>query len=309
VLLTRPLPPPIINGFTVQPPQAAAGQLLQAAWDASGAASFTLSLNGMVVQTLDGNAESASLTTEGLLGAVRVGLVAENSGGEASAEATAVVTAPLAIAAFNSNPDALVRNVVLPVTFAWSAPGAVSVRLLGTEALSASPVTEALPPEGTITLTAYVLSPESELLVTLIAEDASGQRIQQSLALPVSDPLCTAIGDTNLTDLPFVSGQVISTVPAGTPVVVDARNSDSTWLRVRLGGVRGWGEATAFSCGESFDLSALQPDPTVPQASPTPVAPAVPAATSAPAGPTVPTPGVTSQPGTTSTTTGASPQG
>ena len=124
LLLLRPPAPPTVTSFSVQPPQVPAGQALQAAWDADGAASLTLSLNGAVVQTLDGNVESASLSTDGLEGVVRVALLASNSGGEASAEATAVVTPPLTIETFNANPNEVVRNVVLPVTFAWSAPGA-----------------------------------------------------------------------------------------------------------------------------------------------------------------------------------------
>ena len=143
---------------------------------------------------------------------------------------------------------------------------------MGAEALTATAIAEVLPAEGTLTVNAYVISPEQEMLVTLIAQDADGRTVQQSLALPVGDPLCTPAADVSLYNAPFAGAQVISTVPAGTPVVVDARNQDGSWLRVRLGGFRGWGEATAFTCSSAFAINALQPDPTIPQASPTPAA-------------------------------------
>ena len=288
LLLTRQPEPPVISSFAVQPASVPAGQALEASWNVEGADTLTLTLNGATAQTLDGDATSASLVTGGLDGAVQIALLAANPGGEVRAEATAVVTTPLQIETFNASPAGLVRHVAMPVTFAWSAPGAASVQLIGLEALTANSVPGALPAEGTITVNAYVIIPDPEILVTLVAEDAAGNRLQQSLALPVADPLCTPAANTNLYNLPFLSAQVISTVPAGTPVVVDARNSDGTWLRVRLGGVRGWGEATGFTCSEGFAISALQPDPTVPQDAPTQAA-STPAATSSPAGQATPT--------------------
>lgn len=305
LLITRQPAPPAISSFVVQPASVPAGQALQASWLAEGADELTLTVNGAAVQTLNGSAGSASVATSGLEGPVTVALVAANRGGEVSAEATAVVTVPLAIETFNAAPSALIRHVAMPITFAWSAPGAASVYLAGAEALTANTIPGTLPAEGTLTVNAYVILPDSEILVTLVAQDAAGNRLQQSLALPVVDPLCTPAADISLYGLPFRSAQVISTVPAGTPLVVDARNSDGSWLRVRLGGLRGWGEAGAFTCSEGFDVTALQPDPTVPQTAPTQTA-ATPPPTSPPTAQASPTPGATSEAGAAATPTESS---
>jgi hypothetical protein len=101
----------------------------------------------------------------------------------------------------------------------------------------------------------------------------------------------------SLYNLPDRTAQVVSTVPAGTAVVVDARNSDGTWLRARLGGVRSWGEASAFTCADTFRITDLQPDPTVRQASATPASAATSAATSAPVIVPSITPPATASPG------------
>ena len=310
VLATRPSAPPTINGFAVQPASVPAGQDLQAAWDAEGADTIVLSVNGAVVQTLDGDASQASVSTGGLVGPVSVVLQASNNGGDVSAEATANVVPPLTVAAFNADSPTLVRHVVQPITFAWSAPGAARVRLYGTEVLTTTPIDESLPAEGSLTVTAYLISPEPEVLLTILAEDASGQTVQQSLSLPVSDPLCTAPQETSLFDSPVPGGRVISTVPAGTAVVVDARNADATWLRVRLGlgGVRGWGEAAAFECEPTFDVHGLQPDPTIPLVTPSPVPTLRPTASPAAATPAAvtPTAGVTIEAGAAATPTESS---
>lgn len=306
LLVSRPPAAPEISDFSVQPAEVMAGQPIQVAWAAQGADSLVLTVNGAAEQTVEGNSGSVTLPTDGLEGTVRIALQASNAGGETSAEATAVVTASLTIAAFNGEPPALVRYTVQPVTFAWSAPGAATVTLIGTEALTATQVDDALPGEGTLTVTAYVISPESEILITLLAQDTSGRSVQQALALPVADPLCTPMRDTSLYASPFRSAQVISTVPAGTPVVVDARNQNGAWVRVRLGGFRGWGELVDLTCAGGFTINSLQPDPTVPLAMPTPpptVTRSLNLPTEAPAPAASATPGVIIQPGAAATPT------
>jgi hypothetical protein len=139
----------------------------------------------------------------------------------------------------------------------------VSASILGTEAISASAPADVLPPEGTFSVNAYVISPEPEILVTLYAEDAMGSSVQQSLSITVVDPLCRPPADASLYAAPSRTAQVISTVPATTPVIVDARNASADWLRVQLGGVRGWAEAADFVCADNFSITGLQPDPTV----------------------------------------------
>ncbi len=295
---------PEISAFSVLPSEVMVGEPLQAAWTAQNADSLILSVNATPVSTFDGDTLSATIPTDGLEGTVLVSLDAISTGGEASAEATAVITPGLTIETFNAGAGELIRFVVQPIAFAWSAPGAVTTRLLGAEAISAAKVADALPPEGTLTLNAYVISPEQEILVTLFAQDASGNTVQQSLALTVSDPLCTPNSSASLYGAPDRGAQVISTVPAGTPVAVDARNSDGTWLRVRLGGVRGWGEASDFTCADNFSIGDLQPDPTVRQATPTSASTGSPAAANAtPVAPATSTSGVLIEAGAPATPT------
>ncbi len=303
LLLARPPAAPQITDFSVQPAEVVAGQPIQVAWVAEGADSLALTINGAPAQPIEGDAGSLTLPTDGLEGAVRIALQASNAGGETSAEATALVMSSLTIAAFNGEPPVLVRYTVQPVTFAWSAPGAATVTLMGAEALTATQIDDALPGEGTLTVTAYVISPESDILITLLAQDASGQSVQQSLALPVRDPLCTPARDTSLYASPFRSAQVISTVPAGTPVVVDARNHDGTWVRVRLGGFRGWGELIDLTCAGGFTIDSLQPDPTVPLALPTSPPTATRSLNLPTDAPASATPGVLIQPGPAATPT------
>ncbi|HYO88656.1 MAG TPA: FHA domain-containing protein [Candidatus Limnocylindrales bacterium] len=306
LLSNRALTAPEISDFRVQPAEVLVGEPLQAVWSAQNAESLILSVNATPVSTLDGDTISATIPTDGLEGTVLISLQAVNPGGEASAEATAVITPGLTIETFNADADTLIRYVVQPVTFAWSAPGAVTTRMLGTEAISATRIADALPPEGTLTLNAYVISPEQQILVTLFAQDASGSTVQQSLALTVADPLCTPVASTSLYAAPDRTAQVMSTVPAGTPVAVDARNSDGTWLRVRLGGVRSWGEASDFTCADTFRIDDLQPDPTVRQATSTPAASPTASASATPLAQITPTGGVIIAPGAPATPTESS---
>lgn len=261
---------PVISDFRVQPSQVLAGEPLQADWTAQRADSFVLSINSTPVSTLNGDVLSATIPTGGLEGTVQIALQAMNTGGDTQAEATARITPGLTIETFNADTTTLLRYVVRPITFAWSAPGAVTARMLGTEAVSTTRIADALPAEGTLTLNTYAISPEREILITLFAQDASGNTVQQSLALAMKDPTCTPLSGASLYAAPDRNAQVISTVSAGTLVVVDARNGDGTWLRTRLGGVRSWGEASDFICAESFRITDLQPDPTVRQSIATP---------------------------------------
>lgn len=262
---------PTISNFRLQQSEVLMGEPLQADWTAEDADSLVLSINSTPVSTLDGETISATIPTGGLEGTVLVSLQAINAGGDVRAEASALITRGLTIETFNADTDTLLRYVVQPITFAWSAPGAVTARMLGTEAVSATRIADALPPEGTLSLNTYVISPEREILITLFAQDASGRTVQQSLALAVQDPTCTPASGVSLYAAPDRGAQVISTVPAGTPVIVDARNSDGTWLRARLGGVRSWGETSSFTCAETFRIADLQPDPTVRQSTATPI--------------------------------------
>jgi uncharacterized protein YgiM (DUF1202 family) len=105
--------------------------------------------------------------------------------------------------------------------------------------------------------------------------------------LTAIDPLCTARTEVTLRNGPTPLNEIVGTVESGQIVVVDAREQNGGWLRVQIsGGGHGWGERTAFTCADTFNVDDLQielnfPTP-IPTSTHTPTSTPTPSRTPAP---------------------------
>jgi pSer/pThr/pTyr-binding forkhead associated (FHA) protein len=282
VLLLRPNPPPQIASFEVSSARIAQGSLLDLRWTVENADGVSVTVNGTpVYENLSG--EGAQIDTSSLNGSVVVGLRASGGGGQVEATQVISVYTPLSFAALTVEPPQLVRYVVGSLTLQWAVTGAETTQISGLEGFSTQPLPPAYPASGEVTVSGI---PTAPLVLSVVAQDGAGEIVQQQVTVNVIDPECTPLNDnTALYFGPDPSHQVVSTAPAGLPLVVDARDVTGTWLRVRLtGGLQGWGQRPVFTCADTFnveDLQIVSDLPPTPTRLPTltPVTPATPVST------------------------------
>lgn len=281
VLLLLPsllLPPtPIIDTFTVGTTQIIEGTPLPLAWTARNAESYTVRVNGVVLELgIPGDTTTYSLDTSGLQGSITVELVAVN--GDANVLATSQpvrVYEAMRVDYFNVTPTRMLRYVVQTLSLEWSVPGAEYTRIAGLENFSNAQVeptyssTDAIENVSGIPTTTFTLS--------LYAEDALGNPQEAVQTIEVVDATCTATTTMELHFGPNVAHNVVGTVQAGTMVVVTGRDGSGQWLQIALaGGTQGWGlrDSGQVVC-DTFnpdDLRVADLDiPAPPTAIPTPV--------------------------------------
>ena len=272
-VLLRPAPQPTINALMLSSTRVAQGEPLSLSWSAENESSVVILLNGTPVATAEPDVNSAQVDTSALTGTVLVGVSVLNSSGEASATEQVEVYPPLQTSYFNVEPSPLVRYVNQTMTLNWSVPNAQSTQLVGIETFSTTSIESAYGATGSISVTGMLTGDQTT--VTLIANDAFGQTLQEPLTLMTIDPQCSAQSDVSVRNGPSAQHQVVGTIPSGQIVVVDARDEGSNWLRVQLaGGAHGWGERLSFACANTFNPDDLQIDvnfpPPPPTATPTP---------------------------------------
>lgn len=262
IALFNVTPTPVIRSFSAAANRVQQGQPLVVNWQVQNADRVVLTVNGVpVVGDVQPDTRSAQISTEGLTGEVLVTLLAENRAESAEASLTVNVFAPLRVQRFTLAPNPLMRYVVQTLTLSWDVENAVSTRISGLEGLTTAPVQEVYGRSGMVSVAVVPTAPSYSFSLT--AQDALGNVLVENLTVQPQEPTCLTVGDINLYDIP--RGQVISTVPNGTSVVVIAQDISGEWLRV-LG--RGWGERATLSC-TGFTVENLLVDTNVPTAAPT----------------------------------------
>jgi hypothetical protein len=274
VLLLQPRPVPQIAAFQVNSTQVAQGEPLVVSWAATDVNEITLSLNGTpIVTDISVDTPGVNLDTKNLSGNVVLSLNAANGGQLATANQMVYIYKPLGEFTLTAEPSQLVRYVVQNLALTWSVEGAVRTRITGLENFSSTPTDATFGPDGN--LTGIIGIPADPLTITLYAQDEVGNTGQQSLEIPVINPECVPAGETTtLYAGPDTRNQVVSTVQSGAFVVVDAQDNSGQWLRVQLpGGLHGWGQVSAFTCAQNFNVADLQKEITVPTLMPTSITP------------------------------------
>jgi uncharacterized protein YraI len=268
LLLLRPVPQPTISTFGVSSTLVAQGEPLSVNWAVTDASELVISVNGTPVATADPEAGAAQVDTSAYSGEITVGMNASNGNREATASERVLVYVPLSVSYFTVEPTPLVRYVVQTITFNWSVPNATTTQLLGVDAFSTTPIDPAYGATATVSVVGHLTE---DVTVTLVAQSADGQTLQQPLTLTTIDPECTATTDVSLRNGPTPQNQVIGTIPAGETRVVDARDQNGSWLRVRISDdAHGWGERASFICADTFNVDDLQIDLNFPTAIPVP---------------------------------------
>ncbi|NDJ61292.1 MAG: FHA domain-containing protein [Chloroflexi bacterium] len=310
--------PPEIDRFEISEGIVLQGTPIGLEWAVSNAESLVVAVNGLPLEpTLDPAADSLLLDTSTLSGDVTISLAAVRGDDQAAASHTVRVEIPLRVRSFTAEPPSLRRYVAESLTLRWEVARAVNVRIAGLDGFTTDPLSDVYGAQGELTVGGIATGP---LALMLSAEDETGTPIQQQLVIDTVAPTCTALADpATLYAGPAPAFQVISSVPAGVALVVDARDTTSAWLRFLLeGDAQGWGQQTDFVCA-GFSPAALRiavdvpvlaptelPPPTIPP-SPSLTLPLVPTLAPTRTPPPTATPTPTLTPTTTTAVTAAPP--
>jgi hypothetical protein len=292
--LSAPPPDPVIADVRVSSTQVGRGTPFSVSWQATDAAEVRLLINGTPVFVSPGGASSgASVDTSALFGPVSVVVEAINRDQTAAQATTVEVYEPLRLERFSASPPQLFRGVVQPLIVEWDVEGAVASSVLAPDVFTPY-VLESAGTGGKFEIVGIPLEP---VTLALMARDAAGGTLEQTLTISVANPTCAASGPVELRAGPDPAHQVVGTVLANVPVTVDARDAGGRWLRVPNlgGGVAGWGQRDLFVCA-GFNADDLRVEVNLP---PTPTL--TPTQTAAPTA-TMPPP--TSTPGPSPTTAG-----
>ncbi len=290
VLLSRPAPEPNITVFGVNSTLIARGDPLEISWQATDVADIRVSLNGTPVAAGTASPQISNLVvdTSGLSGEVEVLFEGQNGEKTDIRSETIHIYQPMTIEQFTVAPDQVMRYVVQSTTINWNAPEAVFTQITGLEKINATPI-ETTGASGSYQLTEILTEP---ITLTLHAQDALGNTIEQTLTINIMNPECRpATAAVSLHFGPDVAHQVVGTVPADTTVVVDAQDASGQWLRVSglSGGLNGWGKRTDFTCNDNFNVEDLRKELNVPPPPPTITPLPAPTSTPSPTPPITPT--------------------
>ena len=272
-ILLQPAPPqPEIVTFDISDARVAQGDPLALTWSVTNATDLTISLNGTPVLTgIDPVESGVQIDTTPLsAGELLVGLRASNGGRQAEANQRVLIYTPLRANYFQYEPEQVVRYVTQSLTIQWSVPGATATRITGLEGFfTTTPISDSFGAVGEITLEGIPVS-NDPINVLLYAQGANDTTLQETLRINIIDPQCTpADGEVTLYAAPDTASQVLATIPADTPVIVNAQDANSQWLRVQLaGGANGWGERGRFTCADTFNIEDLYKELIVPTAAP-----------------------------------------
>lgn len=291
---------PVIDRFSIRQAVVEQGTPIEVDWEARNAEAITLLVDDLLVaDDIDPASGYAQISSSAIAGGLTITIQARSGDRLAEASAQVEVLAPLALDSFTVEPTPIVRYVAQVITLRWQVNGAVTSALGGVERMTTAPTTGVFASQGEIVFNAIPM--QSAYTLTLSAASADGRSLSEDVTITTVEPECAAAVDLSLRASPDPAGQIISTVPAGTRVVVDARDISGAWLRVHGG--RGWGELAQFTCDPIFNPLDLLQELTVATLAPPTVTPSpTPTATPEPAP-------ATSAPPTTAPTLRPSPTG
>lgn len=268
VLLISLLNPaePVLRSFSVSEAQVPQGEDLVLNWESENISTLSMRINDAAPIMLDPNQTSYNLPTAGIpTGPLAVQIIGENRGKTTTLRTEVEVFRPAVIASFTVNPQQLVNNVVSSLNVTWDVPGATAVRIRGLEDFASIANTNAqqLKPsyDAQGQLNNIVVIPSKPVSLVLEADDERGETTIQSIELPLIQPECTATVDAPLRDGPDTLYPTSFTIPRGSIITAERRDSDGAWLRVLLpDGRTGWALLASFECAPTFNPADLQAD-------------------------------------------------
>lgn len=283
-LLATPAPQPEIANFSLSDTQVARGETISLQWTVENAESINVYANNeQLGAAIDPARTDVSIDTSALNGNVVVRIEAINGDQTDSAEQILTVYEPLQVVRFEAAPLQIVRFTVQTLTVSWDVLGATSARIDGLSAFTSEPLPSAadaalnsFSPQGSVIINGIALD---VFTLTLYAQNEYGDTVTTAQTINVINPTCTPLNaaTTTLHEGPGFEYQVVGQLQNAEPIVVDARDASSTWLRLIIsGGTGAWASRALFACAENFTVEDLRielPVPGVaPQASVTPPA-------------------------------------
>jgi hypothetical protein len=256
---------PVLKSFQVNKSEVAQGEDILLSWESENVSQLSLRVNDGTARALDPAQTSYTLPTAGISGPLTIELLGENRGKTTSITTNVEIYRPATIASFTVNPTQLVNNVTASLNIAWDVPGATAVRIRGLEAFAdiANSNAEQFRAvyDQTGQLNNIVVIPSQPISVVLEVDDERGETQVQSIEIPLIQPECTAKVDAPLRDGPDTNYPADFTIPSGSIITAERRNSDGAWLRVLLpDGRTGWVLLASFDCSPNFNPQDLQAD-------------------------------------------------
>ncbi len=294
-LLLQPPPPPEILSVALSHAEAVQGEAMTLQWAVRNAGELYVEVDGVRQEIAFGEDDTEWTFAIDQPGAHEIAVVAVNGEAIARESAAVQVFAPLTIATFTADPNALVRYTTQEVVLAWEVPDGLSVRLSGLSALTGEdPDTRYLPVDSRL----LAINVDQPVTITLLAEGGAQQTAESTLTLTVEDPVCTVrVDEAAFYPGPSVYNPVRGQVESGASVVPDRRDGSGQWLRVSANDdQRVWMQTETLNC-LNLDPLALSVD----AAPPTPIPTATPTATATSTDTNTPTPTRTATATATST--------
>ncbi|MGJ3237492.1 MAG: FHA domain-containing protein [Anaerolineae bacterium] len=257
---------PEIDALTVSEGRVLQGDDLTLFIEAQNTDRFDVLINQVAFeQDVDGTQDTYLIDTSTLSGDIEITVIARNGEATARESISVFVEVPLTVNRFEVLPATLVRNTVNTLEITWDVTSAVSVRIEGLSTFTNNLIQSSTEYDAVDNLTGIGGIPTEALELTLYAQDARGNTLEERLAVTIIDPQCIALESIGLREGPDERYQQVGTIPASTTVVVLAQDADAGWLRVQLpDNIRGWGLRDAFDCAETFDLINLRTEVNVP---------------------------------------------
>lgn len=276
VLLLRPTPVPQVVGMSVSAADIVQGDSVTVSWEVEDARELILQIDGLPwSETLPVENGNVSLTLD-TPGPHEIALLALN--GDLVGRSAVQVEAhpPLVVANFSASPATQVRYIDQEIVLTWEVPGGTRVQLIGVPGDTAD-----IPTYNPTDSRQFQIEGVAPLTITLRAEGGAGQQAEQTLTIPIEDPVCNVTRDkTPIRTGPSELHAVLARVSSGQAVVPDSRDGSGQWLRVFANDNQHvWVATTALNCLNfdparlPVDLAPPTPAPTLtPTPSPTPTA-------------------------------------
>jgi pSer/pThr/pTyr-binding forkhead associated (FHA) protein len=274
--------PPIVNAISATSNTILAGETAQVQWSATDTSSMTVSVDGATPVTVDPKAGSFQQVIADAGDHVFT-IEFRNGNEKVIREVRITATKPLKINAFTVSPNPLMRNVKQDVTVTWDVEGAASVQFVGIEGLTGKPDDNVQPSTGNMVLNG---TPRDTVELKLVAKDATGKQLEQSVRVEIKTPVCVVSGEkSDIYNGPGDGYAIINTYTTGTEVNPDGRDQSGQWLHlIPSPDPQAWLRVTDVKCADFAPdgltvILALPPTPTPtqvpPTSTPTPVPPTV----------------------------------
>jgi pSer/pThr/pTyr-binding forkhead associated (FHA) protein len=271
-VLGRPRPP-VISALSVASNNILVGESAQIQWASTDTGAMTVSIDGAAPVTVDPKTGTYQQVMNDA-GEHIFTIEFRNGNEKVVREVRVTVNKALKINAFTVSPNPLLRNVKQDVTVTWDVEGAASVKFVGIEALTGKPDDNNQPSTGNMVLNG---TPRDTVSLKLIAKDAAGKQLDQSVQVEIKNPVCLVAGDkADIYGGPGSVYAVINTYTINTEVTPDGRDQSGKWLHlVPSPDLQAWVQASDVKCTDFTPdaLTAILSVPPTPTASPIPPTP------------------------------------